>query len=307
MKLTSVQREVLLALIDLYNKSRGKAVKGEDIAGLINKNPGTIRNQMQSLRSLGLVDGVPGPKGGYRPTTEGYKTLSFERYEKAVPVPIFSGGYILKGINVSSIELISIPDSKKCKATIHAIGNIKTINVGDVIKIGPTPINRLIILGKVLGRDDMDNVLLIEILEMTSIPKEKIINIATTNIKSISPNTSVRAAAKILVKEMIRGAPIVQDDKPIGIISTIDVTRALAENKENEKVEEVMSRDIRIINENSPLSTAIEELEKHDVSRLIVTDDNGDSKGIITRTDILCRIARLCKDVPFAEYAEHGE
>ncbi len=301
MKLTSVQREVLLALIDLYNKSMGKAVKGEDIAGLITKNPGTIRNQMQSLRSLGLVEGVPGPKGGYRPTTEGYKTLSFDRHEKEVTVPIFSSGYIMEGINVTSIELISIPDSKKCKATVHVIGNIKTLNVGDVIKIGPTPINRLIILGRILGRDDMDNVLLIEILEMTSIPKEKVINIATTNIKTISPNTTVRDAAKILVKEMIRGAPIVQDNKPIGIISTMDVTRALAENRENEKVENVMSRDICVINENSLLSRAIEELEKHDISRLIVTDEDGNSKGIITRTDILCRIARLCKGVPFAE------
>ncbi len=70
MKLTAVQREVLLALVDLYYKSQGDAVKGEGIANVINKNPGTIRNQMQSLRSLGLVEGVPGPNGGYRPTVE---------------------------------------------------------------------------------------------------------------------------------------------------------------------------------------------------------------------------------------------
>ena len=30
----------------------------------MSRNPGTIRNQMQSLRSLGLVKGVPGPRGG---------------------------------------------------------------------------------------------------------------------------------------------------------------------------------------------------------------------------------------------------
>ena len=40
------------------------SIKGEEIADIMNRNPGTIRNQMQSLRSLGLVKGVPGPRGG---------------------------------------------------------------------------------------------------------------------------------------------------------------------------------------------------------------------------------------------------
>lgn len=66
--LTSVQKEILQSLINLYRTSDGKSVKGEEIAELMNRNPGTIRNQMQSLRSLGLVKGVPGPRGGYKPT-----------------------------------------------------------------------------------------------------------------------------------------------------------------------------------------------------------------------------------------------
>lgn len=56
--LTSVQKEILQSLINLYQSSNGKSIKGEDIAEVMGRNPGTIRNQMQSLRSLGLVKGV---------------------------------------------------------------------------------------------------------------------------------------------------------------------------------------------------------------------------------------------------------
>ena len=37
---------------------------------------------MQSLRSLGLVKGVPGPRGGYKPTIEAYHTLNISFTDK---------------------------------------------------------------------------------------------------------------------------------------------------------------------------------------------------------------------------------
>ena len=74
--LTSVQKETLQTLINLYENSDGNSVKGEDIAKVMNRNPGTIRNLMISLRSLSLVKGVPGPRGGYKPTIEAYHSLN---------------------------------------------------------------------------------------------------------------------------------------------------------------------------------------------------------------------------------------
>lgn len=295
MKLTPVQREVLLALIDLYHTSKGGAIKGEDIAGIINKNPGTIRNQMQSLRSLGLVEGVPGPKGGYRPTTEGYQILNFVKLEKEAETPITLRGRPLKGITVTRIDLINIPDPDSCMARIHVIGNLKQVQINDLVVIGPTPVNNLMLKGRVLGRDDIGNLLLIEIREMLSVPKERIIDIASKNLKTLPSRATVREAAKLFAKEKIRGAPVVEDHKPVGIISTVDVARALAENKENEEVARVMSREIMTIREDALLSQAIKEMEDHNVSRLVVVNTQGKAKGIITRTDVLCRIASLSK------------
>jgi len=70
-ELTSSQKSILTALINLYGEQED-AVKGEAIAEEVDRNPGTIRNQMQSLKALQLVEGVPGPKGGYKPTSNAY-------------------------------------------------------------------------------------------------------------------------------------------------------------------------------------------------------------------------------------------
>ena len=84
--LTSVQKEILQTLINLYQSSSGKSIKGEDIAEVMGRNPGTIRNQMQSLRSLGLVKGVPGPRGGYKPTIEAYHSLNISVSDQGIGI-----------------------------------------------------------------------------------------------------------------------------------------------------------------------------------------------------------------------------
>jgi hypothetical protein len=297
MKLTPVQREVLLALIELYHSSKGEAIKGEDIAGMINKNPGTIRNQMQSLRSLGLVEGVPGPKGGYRPTMEGYEILNFVKLDKEVETPITLDGKVLKGITVTRIDLIDIPDPSACRARVHVLGNMRQVDVNDVVVIGPTPVNKLMLKGRVLGRDDIDNLLLVDIIEMLSVPKEKVIDLASKHLKTVPVRATVREAARILLKEGIRGAPVVDDHKPVGVVSTVDVARALAENNEDIPVSEIMTREIHTISSNAFLHQAIREMEYRNVSRLIVVNGKGKVGGIITRTDVLCRIASLSKSL----------
>lgn len=293
MKLTPAQKEILLALIDLYRKSGGEAVKGEEIAEVINRNPGTIRNQMQFLRSMGLVEGVPGPKGGYRPTVEGYRALDFEMFEREVEVPFKVDGKPMKDIAVVSLSFTDIPNPDKCSASLHVIGEVKKVNIGSMVEMGPTPVNKLVVKGKVIARDDIDNVIVIETKEIVSIPKERVKDLATTNIKSIPPKTCVRDAAKILVKEGIRGAPVVKDGIPIGIVSVYDIAKAVADNKENETVEHIMNRNVVTIDEEAYLYLAIDKMNRKNISRLIVVDEEGKVKGIITRTDILARIGKV--------------
>ena len=220
--LTSVQKEILQSLINLYRKSKGKSIKGEEIAEIMNRNPGTIRNQMQSLRSLGLVKGVPGPHGGYKPTIEAYHTLNISAIDKEALVPIFKHGEKVGDLNVARIEFTSIPHPGECEAAIKVIGNIKQLDLGDKVRIGPTPVNKLVVNGVVVGRDDIDNLLLLDTTSIRSIPHKSVIDIASKKLITLKPYMSIKEAANVLSSNRIDGAPIVEDHKVTGILTLND-------------------------------------------------------------------------------------
>ena len=291
--LTSVQKEILQTLINLYQSSNGKSIKGEDIAEVMNRNPGTIRNQMQALRSLGLVKGVPGPRGGYKPTIEAYHSLNISVSDDDSYVPIYKNGKRIEDVSVAKIEFTSIPQPTECEAAIKVLGSIKDLNLGDEVRIGPTPVNNLGVMGTIVGRDDMDNILLVDTKTIRSIPKQTVGDIASRDVISFSMDCSVKEAARKLAKLEIDGAPVMKDGKIVGVFTLTDLVNAIAEDKENETVGELMSTNVVIVNEDLKIANAIEVKLKKSISRLIIADNNQTLLGIVTRTDLIDSITNL--------------
>lgn len=291
--LTSVQKEILQTLINLYQSSNGKSIKGEDIAEVMNRNPGTIRNQMQSLRSLSLVKGVPGPRGGYKPTIEAYHALNISVSDNDSIVPIFKNGQKVEDISVAKIEFTSVPQPGECEAAIKVLGSIKDLNLGDTIRIGPTPVNNLGVIGKIVGRDDMDNILLVDTQTIRSIPKQTVGDIASRDVISFSPSCSVKEAARKFVKNHIDGAPVIKDGKVVGVFTLSDLVKAIANDDEDKAVSELMSTNVVIVNEDLKIANAIEVMRKKSISRLIIADNNQVLLGIVTRTDLIESITNL--------------
>ena len=291
--LTSVQKEILQTLINLYQSSNGKSIKGEDIAAVMNRNPGTIRNQMQSLRSLSLVKGVPGPRGGYKPTIEAYHALNISVSDNDSIVPIFKNGQKVEDISVAKIEFTSVPQPGECEAAIKVLGSIKDLNLGDTIRIGPTPVNNLGVIGKIVGRDDMDNILLVDTQTIRSIPKQTVGDIASRDVISFSPSCSVKEAARKFVKNHIDGAPVIKDGKVVGVFTLSDLVKAIANDDEDKAVSELMSTNVVIVNEDLKIANAIEVMRKKSISRLIIADNNQVLLGIVTRTDLIESITNL--------------
>ncbi|WP_136589204.1 Rrf2 family transcriptional regulator [Salinigranum halophilum] len=161
-ELTSSQKTILTALINLYRESES-AVKGEDIAEEVNRNPGTIRNQMQSLKALQLVEGVPGPKGGYKPTANAYEALDVDQMDEPASVPLFHNDEQVEGVNVDGIDLSSVHHPELCRAEIHVQGSVRDFHEGDNVQVGPTPLSKLVIRGTVDGKDDTNNILILRI------------------------------------------------------------------------------------------------------------------------------------------------
>ena len=164
-ELTSSQKSILTALINLYGEQED-AVKGEAIAEEVDRNPGTIRNQMQSLKALQLVEGVPGPKGGYKPTSNAYEALDIQRMDEPADVPIYHDGEEIEGVNVDGIDLSSVHHPELCRAEIHVQGSVREFHEDDSVTVGPTPLSKLVIDGTVDGKDDTANVLILQIDDM---------------------------------------------------------------------------------------------------------------------------------------------
>ena len=291
--LTSVQKEILQSLINLY-RNADASIKGEEIALIMNRNPGTIRNQMQSLRSLGLVKGVPGPRGGYKPTIKAYHTLNIQASDNQTLVPIFRDGKKVKDITVSQIEFTSITHPGECEAAIKAVGNIKYLDLGDEIRIGPTPVNKLVVDGVVVGRDDMDNILLLDTTAIRSIPKKTVFDVASKDLINLNTTDSIKEAAVVLSNERIEGAPVLNKGRVVGILTLSDIILAIAKDNEGLNVEDIMSKHIITIEKDVMIADAIEIMYKNKIGKLIVVDqDSTNPIGIITRTDLLDQIARL--------------
>lgn len=291
--LTSVQKEILQTLINLYQSSDGKSIKGEDIAEVMNRNPGTIRNQMQSLRSLSLVKGVPGPRGGYKPTIEAYHSLNITVTDQDSKVPIYKNGERMEDISVARIEFTSVPQPTECEAAIKVLGSIKDLNLGDIVRIGPTPVNNLGVMGEIVGRDDMDNILLVDTTTIRSIPKKTVGEIASKNVISFEMDYTIKEAAKKLASNEIDGAPVMKDGKVVGVFTLTDLVRAIADDNEDKTVGDLMSTNVVIVDEDLKIANAIEVMLKKSISRLIIADRDNNLLGIVTRTDLIDCITNL--------------
>jgi hypothetical protein len=161
-ELTSSQRDILSALVNLHREHED-SVKGETIANEVGRNAGTIRNQMQSLKALQLVEGVPGPKGGYLPTAKAFEALDIQTMDEPASTPLALDGESQENINVQEIDLTSVHHPELCRAEVTVQGSIRHISEGDSVTVGPTPLSKLVIEGTVDGKDEAGNTLILKI------------------------------------------------------------------------------------------------------------------------------------------------
>lgn len=171
-ELTTRKKQLLEVLISLYRESESP-VTSREIAEAIDRNPGTIRNQMPGLRSLGLVESITGPDGGYKPTSQTYEVLQIEKREEIADVLFEHNGKRVETATVEEIDFISIHDPELCRAEIQMQESIHPYRNGDTITVGPTPISGLVIEGKVVGKAISNSSIIIDIQKMHAPGKEK--------------------------------------------------------------------------------------------------------------------------------------
>ena len=286
MDLSLIQKDILITLISLYHQY-SHPIKGEDIAEIIKRNPGTVRNQMQALKVLGLVDGVPGPKGGYHPTARAYGELNITNDYSESDVPIQKNNLDMDGIKVSEIAFTTLTHADLCHALIKIIGNVRAFDIGDRVTVGPTPVNKLLIKGEVFGKDEINSALLISTSEMTSLPKKPVRDYMSMPLISLEPDMTIAYAMKTLLQKKIHGAPVLENGNLAGIVTLTDIVTSIDKGMTGENlVREMMVKDVITIPDDRRLYEVIRQFKERDVGRVIVVDGEK-PVGILTHSDIL--------------------
>lgn len=102
---------------------------------------------------------------------------------------------------------------------------------------------------------------------------------------TISPTEPIRQALEMMAKYKISGVPVTDPQgKAVGILTNRDVR---FEDDQTRRVEELMTRDNLVtVPSGTTMDEAAEMLQRHKIEKLLVVDDQGYLKGLITVKDI---------------------
>ncbi len=150
----------------------------------------------------------------------------------------------------------------------------------------------MIIEGKITGRDDLHGEILLDVINLISIPKEQVQKVMSQRLVTIPVNMKLRDAAGVLYRELIRAAPVVDEGGLVGMLTGLDISRCVSEDKTNLSVGESTSRKPVIIGSDEDILEAMDRMRRSSIGRLVVVNSQGKPVGMITRTDILSRILK---------------
>jgi len=114
----------------------------------------------------------------------------------------------------------------------------------------------------------------------------------------VHPDEKLYRAIELMRGNGISGLPVVLDGRPIGILTNRDVR---FEKNLDQRVRDVMTKELVTVPEGMSADQAKELLHKHRIEKLVVVDSAGRMKGLITIKDI-----EKAESHPQAAKDEHG-
>ncbi|HEX7975312.1 MAG TPA: CBS domain-containing protein [Anaerolineales bacterium] len=114
----------------------------------------------------------------------------------------------------------------------------------------------------------------------------KIGDVMSQDVKYVPPDVPMSTLLELLRQGHISGAPVVDQDKLVGIVSLEDLIRSMCATDLESPVSKYMSSTVITVNSFEPLVESIEMFSKTHVGRLPVIDENGKLVGMITKGDV---------------------
>ena len=108
----------------------------------------------------------------------------------------------------------------------------------------------------------------------------------TADLITIAPEDSVSRARDLMLGLGFHGLPVVEDDSVVGIVTSADLVE---EWPQGEPVATIMSRSVRLVDSDAPVTVAAELMRNESIHHLVVMDQNGIA-GILTSFDLLAAL-----------------
>lgn len=149
-------------------------------------------------------------------------------------------------------------------------------------------------------------------------------DVMTRDVVSIQPDATVLQAARLMLQHHISGLPVIDKaGKLVGVLSEGDFLRrqetatqrrrsrwleflmgpgriaAEYTHTHGSKVSEVMTEDVQVVGENTPLEEVVELMERYRIKRVPVIRDDVVT-GIITRSNLMHAMVSMARQAPRA-------
>lgn len=114
-------------------------------------------------------------------------------------------------------------------------------------------------------------------------------DVMTRNPEAVSERDSIRDVARIMKDQDTGVVPVVDGKRIIGLITDRDiVVRGIAEGRDvtTVKVNEIMTKSIRSVKEDTPLNEVLDLMSNAEIRRVPVVNGNDELVGIISLGDI---------------------
>lgn len=118
---------------------------------------------------------------------------------------------------------------------------------------------------------------------------KKVSQIMTKVLATASRDTPVSEVLKDMARDSLSCIIVAEGDRPVGILTERDVANILVDRGDiwRLKIEEVMSSPVQTLLQQTAVHDAAKVMQKENIRRVVVVDEEGKIAGLITQSDIV--------------------
>ncbi len=120
----------------------------------------------------------------------------------------------------------------------------------------------------------------------------KVETVMAPNVVVVEPSMSMADVKELMRSKRITGAPVLDGDRIVGIVSMTDVIDAMEKGRLTTTAADNMTQEVRTVSKDASLTEALNNLGRQGFARLPVVDGDGKLVGIVTTGTVIRALLR---------------